>query len=30
MPTRGSLTVVTSDRDLIRRVTELGASVVGP
>jgi predicted RNA-binding protein with PIN domain len=26
----GSLTVVTSDRDLIRRVTELGASVVGP
>jgi predicted RNA-binding protein with PIN domain len=25
-----SLTVVTSDRDLIRRVQELGASVVGP
>jgi predicted RNA-binding protein with PIN domain len=26
----GSLTVVTSDRDLARRVQELGASVVGP
>jgi predicted RNA-binding protein with PIN domain len=26
----GSLTVVTSDRDLVRRVEELGASVVGP
>jgi predicted RNA-binding protein with PIN domain len=26
----GSLTVVTSDRDLVRRVTALGASVVGP
>jgi predicted RNA-binding protein with PIN domain len=25
-----SLTVVTSDRDLVRRVQELGASVVGP
>jgi uncharacterized protein YaiI (UPF0178 family) len=25
-----SLTVVTSDRDLARRVQELGASVVGP
>ncbi len=26
----GSLTVVTSDRELARRVVELGASVVGP
>ncbi|MDQ1393470.1 MAG: hypothetical protein QOF30_2447 [Acidimicrobiaceae bacterium] len=26
----GTLTVVTSDRDLVRRVQELGASVVGP
>lgn len=26
----GSLTVVTSDRDLARRVSDLGASVVGP
>ncbi len=26
----GTLTVVTSDRELVRRVQELGASVVGP
>ena len=29
-PDPGSLTVVTSDRELIRRVSELGAKTVGP